>query len=150
MQRIVDIFNGHGMLLAKDKSVILHDVQGKEAQRPVRLAPTMSNEQVRKVLHAKEPVAALRQQGAEMADKLRWVAQQDAEDIRGASAARDQLQYVLSTLAEGSGADQSATQAHADETESHQCQHCDRSVTCLTSLRKHIWQEVTKLRLKLH
>ena len=33
IQRIIDIFTEHGMTLTKDKSVILHDIQGKEAHK---------------------------------------------------------------------------------------------------------------------
>ena len=71
-----------------------------------------------------------------MAKRLELVTQQDSEDIRGYPEAREQLRYVLDTLADSESAGQSGRLKGARSRIN--ATHCEKCFTNLTSLRKHL------------
>ena len=68
------------------------------ASRPAHLTH-VTNEEVRSILHAEDPVTTLVRQGADLLGKLDRIARDNPQDIRGQTQAREQLQYVEHTPA---------------------------------------------------
>ena len=106
------------------------------ARRPAHLTH-VTNDQVRAILHAEDPSATLARQGTDLLGKLNRIAREHPQDIRGQDQAREQLQYVLSTLRQEERQSTAPT-GPEEETQAYKCQHCDKSYTSMTSLKKHM------------
>ena len=106
------------------------------ARRPAHLTH-ITNEQVRTILHAEDPFVALTRQGDTLLSKLDKIAREKPQDIRGLDLAREQLQHVLTTLRQEEHAMVSPTRPE-EEAEEYKCQHCEKSFTSMTSLKKHM------------
>ena len=106
------------------------------ARRPAHLTH-VTNEEVRSMLHAEDPVTTLVRQGTDLLCKLERIARDYPQDIRGQPQAREQLQYVLSTLRQDEHQSVSPTRPET-ETQAYKCPQCDKGYTSMTSLKKHM------------
>ena len=106
------------------------------ARRPAHLT-RITNEQVKAILHAEDPFVALTRQGDNLLRKLNQIAREQPQDIRGQDQAREQLQYVLTTLRQEEHATVSPTRPE-EEAADYKCQRCEKSFTSMTSLKKHM------------
>ena len=106
------------------------------ARRPAHLTH-VTNEQVKEILHAEDPFVTLTRQGDDLLGKLNRIAREHPQDIRGQDQAREQLQYVLTTLRQEARANTSPTRPEEEAAE-YKCQHCEKSYTSMTSLKKHM------------
>ena len=106
------------------------------ARRPAHLTH-VTNEQVKEILHAEDPFVTLTRQGDDLLGKLNRIAREHPQDIRGQDQAREQLQYVLTTLRQEERTNTSPTRPE-EEAADYKCQHCEKSYTSMTSLKKHL------------
>ena len=106
------------------------------ARRPAHLTH-VTNEEVRSILHAEDPVATLIKQGTDLLGKLERLARDRPQDIRSQPQAREQLQYVLGTLRKEEHQTVSPTRPEAAD-QTYKCSQCDKSYTSMTSLKKHM------------
>ena len=106
------------------------------ARRPAHLTH-VTNEEVRSVLHAEDPVTTLIKQGTDLLGKLERLARDRPQDIRSQPQAREQLQYVLGTLRKEEHQSVSPTRPEAAD-QTYKCSQCDKSYTSMTSLKKHM------------
>ena len=105
------------------------------ARRPAHLTH-VTNEQVKEILHAEDPFVTLTRQGDDLLGKLNRIAREHPQDIRGQDQAREQLQYVLTTLRQEERANTSPTRPEEEAAE-YKCHRCEKSYTSMTSLKKH-------------
>ena len=107
------------------------------ARRPAHLT-RITNEQVRTILHAEEPFVALMRQGDTMLSKLDKIAREKPQDIRGLDLAREQLRHVLTTIRQEEHHAVVSPTMPEEEADEYKCQHCEKSFTSMTSLKKHM------------
>ena len=106
------------------------------ARRPAHLTH-VTNEQIKEILRAEDPFVTLTRQGDDLLGKLNRIAREHPQDIRGQDQAREQLQYVLTTLRQEERANTSPTRPEEEAAE-YKCQRCEKSYTSMTSLKKHM------------
>ena len=107
------------------------------AKRPAHLTH-ITNEQVRTILHADDPLDALARQGDNLLAKLIRIRQDNPADIRGSQSSIEQLQYVLDTIKQAADDNTNTPAQQENEVNEFKCQHCEKSYTSITSLKKHM------------
>ena len=116
-------------------------IQAKDQTRAIARRPAhlthVTNEQVKEILRAEDPFVTLTRQGDDLLGKLNRIAREHPQDIRGQDQAREQLQYVLTTLRQEERTNTSPTRPE-EEAADYKCQHCEKSYTSMTSLKKHL------------